>query len=95
MNAQRDRAADRHVEVADDPHRVVHEDVHRVRRVDQPAEAAEDEEQHPQRRAAEDRMPHGSQRIVCEKPRTPARRAASSNEANIANAVMNEGITTP
>ena len=38
---------------------------------------------------------HGNQRIVLKKPRTPARRAASSNVAKIANAVMKDGMTTP
>ncbi len=37
----------------------------------------------------------GKKRTVFAKPRTPARRAASSKVAKMANAVMNDGMTTP
>ena len=40
-------------------------------------------------------LPQGSQRTVATKPRRPARRAASSKDAKTANAVINEGTTTP
>ena len=38
---------------------------------------------------------HGSQRTMLKNPRTPALRAAISKVAKMANAVMNEGTTTP
>ena len=92
---QRNRTPDRDMEVPNDPHRVVDDHVHAIRSIDQAPKPPKMKRIIPRAAPVKTGSRQGSHVTVCRNPRLPARRAAISNDAKTANAVMSAGTATP